>query len=556
MIKNSKSRESWVPAQIPPLWPFLIICVAVGSIVSLGSLHWLHNSDTLVPILASLQKWTPFFWEQDRIGMLVPLLTLPIRHPLLNLLAQESIYVSTALAAMFLLARYMLRDGSYALVGTFCAVACLGLVPVTWFFDFTAVTLGGVWLTLGLGGLVLTEAQPGIPTSWWRWSIALALLVLAHWVYSATALLLGPLVVARFLICGQQSEAPDAHTDDDRRSTWASILMTWTRRILRTEAVGQLVLLGVGFGMGVLFLRLSTRHAAMHTNLKSLPAAQWSSTWRQLWNNQWSSLAPHHWPYFLFGTAFAGLVSLGHPARRRQAALASRAGIAVAIAAIVYFLFMGTRRWMVLNSCCPRYTHPSVFLLQGALAIFATGQLTSGIRDRLNRHPYVVAAVGLLLAALINFHSPSVKKVHSDLALVFGLGGRTGDVLAAHCTHVAGDYWKVWPTVFHANLMLREQGESRTVWGITLRGEPTHRKWQRMPLEKLRIAVPLDDTKEADFWLQAFNLPAMVVVEKRSTIYVLRPAAVVFAEEQQKFKFDYPDQKFEKAVAREAEPTR
>ncbi len=92
--------------------------MVVGWVVSLGALHKFHCSDTLVPILVSLQKWTPFFWEQDRIGMLVPLLTLPLRHPLLNLLAQGAIYVSTVLAAIYLLARYMLRDGSYGLAGT------------------------------------------------------------------------------------------------------------------------------------------------------------------------------------------------------------------------------------------------------------------------------------------------------------------------------------------------------------------------------------------------------------------------------------------------------
>jgi hypothetical protein len=295
-----------------------------------------------------------------------------------------------------------------------------------------------------------------------------------------------------------------------------------------------LLLLGVGFGLGILFLRLSTKHSVIRTDLSSLPIAQWPSTWRQLWINQWRSLAPHHWPYFLFGTAFASLVSVIHPAWRRQVSVAWRAAMALGIAATVYFLFLGTRQWMVLNDCCSRYTHPSVFLLQGALAILAAGPLTPAIMDRLNRRPYVVAAIGLLLAALINFHSPSIRKVHDDLTHTYGLGGRTNDVLATHCTHVAGDYWKVWPSVFHANLILREQGETRTVWGIALRGEPTHTQWQHMPLDELRIAVPLGDRKEAEKWLAWFHLPPMVVVERRSTIYVLRPAEVVSREKQQK----------------------
>src|SRR5436190_8114240 len=136
-------QSSFASTRTPPIWPFLVTCAVAGSVVSLGALHRSHISDTLVPVLVSLQKWTPFFWEQDRIGMLVPLLTLPLRNPLANLLAQEAIYVSTALAAMFLLPRYMLRDGSYALAGTLSAVACLVLAPPGWFFGFTAFTFYG-----------------------------------------------------------------------------------------------------------------------------------------------------------------------------------------------------------------------------------------------------------------------------------------------------------------------------------------------------------------------------------------------------------------------------
>jgi hypothetical protein len=428
----------------------------------------------------------------------------------------------------------MLRDGSYGLAGTLSAVAFLGLAPAGWIFNISAATFYGVWLALGLGGLVVADRRPDKLTAWWRWLIALGLLILAHWVYLTTALLLGPLVVARFLVCGPGSKAPVAPGDNGPPSTWASMFVRNIRKVLTSELGGQLLLLGVAFAFGYLFYRLETRHLLGHTDLDSLPIAQWPSIWRQLWKNQWAELAPHHWPYFLFGAAFAGLVQLSVPAMRRQAAVAWRAAIAVVIAATVYFLFVGTRQWVLMNCCCARYVYPSLFVFQEAFAIFAVGPLLPTIRNRLSRRIYVPAAVGLLLAALINFHSPSIKKARDDLNQTYGLGGRTADVLAAHCTHVAGDYWKVWPSVFHANLTLREQGESRTVWGITLRAEPTRAQWKHMPLDELRIAVPLDDKGEADTWLRWYRLPPMVVVEKRTTIYVLRPAEVVLREEQQK----------------------
>lgn len=543
---NHMFQTSFASTRTPALWPYLVLCAGVGLVVSLGAFHQGHIADTLLPILVSLQKWTPYFWEQDRIGMLVPLLTLPIRHPLLNLLVQEAIYVSAALAAMYLLPRYMLPERNYALAGTLSAAAFLGLAPEGWFFGFTAFTFYGVWLALGLGALVLVDGRPGTPILGWRWLMALGLLVLAHWVYSATALLLGPLVVARFLVGRKGTKPADAQGDRPTviggRTSW-----TWIRRVFRTEFGSQLLLLCLGFGLSFLFIRLATRHIPSHTDSSALPAAQWSNTWGQLLKKGWSCLAPYHWPCFLLGTAFAGLVQLGVSARRRQAGVAWRAAIAVSTAAIVYLLFMGTRRWVVLNSYNPRYMYPSYFLFQGALAILAAGQLPLAISHRFSKQAYLLATAGLLIAALTSFHFPSVKKVRDDLDRT--IGTRTADILAARCTHVAGSYWKVWPAVFHANLVLRDLGETRTIWGITFRGEPTRTQWKHMPLENIRVAVPVDDKDaaaywlqafhlkaddkdEAEFWLQAFHLPPMVVVERRSTIYVLRPAAVVLSEQQ------------------------
>ena len=42
-----------------------------------------------MPVLVSLQRWTPFYWDQERYGMLIPALALPVRDPLLNLLLQR-----------------------------------------------------------------------------------------------------------------------------------------------------------------------------------------------------------------------------------------------------------------------------------------------------------------------------------------------------------------------------------------------------------------------------------------------------------------------------------
>jgi hypothetical protein len=43
---------------------------------------------------------------------------------------------------------------------------------------------------------------------------------------------------------------------------------------------------------------------------------------------------------------------------------------------------------------------------------------------------------------------------------------------------VAGDYWRLWPVVFKANLILYERGESRRVWGLGCRAGPTRHRWE------------------------------------------------------------------------------
>jgi hypothetical protein len=163
----------------PRLWPFLLACGAAAVWIDFGAFHQFHTSDSLLPILVSLQRWTPFFWRQDRVGMLVPLVALPVRHPLGNLLFQDAIYIFSGLAAFFLLARYLLRDETYALARMVSATAFIALAPPAYIFDFFANTFYGVWLALGLGGLVILEPDANGQISWVRRACALILLILA-----------------------------------------------------------------------------------------------------------------------------------------------------------------------------------------------------------------------------------------------------------------------------------------------------------------------------------------------------------------------------------------
>src|SRR5262249_19684451 len=85
-------------------------CAAAAVVADLCHFHRSHYSDSLVPILTSLYHWTPFYWDQNRFGMLIPLLALPFRNPLWNLLFQSGLTLFAGFAGLVLLVRYVATD--------------------------------------------------------------------------------------------------------------------------------------------------------------------------------------------------------------------------------------------------------------------------------------------------------------------------------------------------------------------------------------------------------------------------------------------------------------
>jgi len=461
--------------------------------------------------------------------MLVPLIALPFKNPLINLLVQAFFYVFSYLAATFLLARYMLRDASYPLVGALSAAAFMSLAPACYRFEFFVITFYGLWLALGLGALLLLELSPTSHVSLRHIMFAIVFIILAHWVFIGTALVLGPLVIFRHLFCGTGQQGPHpqpdatAHLQPRRRLVWVANTLS--------SAIGmELLLLAAGSVAGFMLMRLAPV-SLQAAYAGTLPLGQWGPTCWQLLRNAWDALAPHSWPYFLAGSAAVGLLHLAVPALRRQAGPSLRAALALAAAGLVWWLFLGTRKWTVVNFCVHRYTLPAVFLLQAGLIIMAVGPLAAGLGKRGLRIGRAFAVAILLLSIFAGYRLPSLSRVRTTLDRE--LGGRTADILESRCDYVAGDYWKVWPAVFHANLVLYERKERKTIWGVTYRSTATQHLWPQVPLQDLRVAIPVGEEERAPEFLATFRFPPLVVVENRPTVQVLMPQAVVLRAGQQ-----------------------
>jgi hypothetical protein len=511
------------------------VCGLAAFALVLGRFQQSQCADSLIPVLASLQHWTPFFWGQDRIGMLVPLLASPLTNPLLNLVVQNSVYVFGLLAAFLLLPRYLRTGGSSLLVGLVSIIAFLTLAPVQLCFDFTATTFYGVWLALGLGALVLAaEARAGWP--WARLILALVLLILAHWVYAGAALVLAPLVLIRCFTA---------------RPAERGSFSTGQFCLFRSDTSVSLLLLAVGFRAGRSFMHWAPEvYPYGRTKLDWLPLANWPGVWCRLAVNSWKAQVPYHWPYFLGATAAFGLCLVMIPAVRPRALSAWRTAAAIVAVALLYVLFLGTQKWIDVNACNYRYTLPAVFLVQGAIVMAGTAPAIEAMSRRLRRGLTLLAAFAIPLVAT-GGDVPSVQDLR--VLLDRSLGTCTQDVISARCTHIAGNYWQVWPAVYHTNLVLRDKGESRMVWGLSGRCEPSRFIWEKLPFGEWRIAVPVNQGSDAAAVAAYFHfppseqcraypelpghterlfaylrLPPLVVVEKLPTIWVVcpRPASM------------------------------
>src|SRR5687768_4898394 len=98
-------------------WAAALMAAVVALWMDLSPIHRYHTSDSLIPVLSSLYQWTPFFWQQNRFGSLLPLFGLPLDAPFSNLLFQVGLRLFAVAATFFLLARAVVPRPYWPAVG-------------------------------------------------------------------------------------------------------------------------------------------------------------------------------------------------------------------------------------------------------------------------------------------------------------------------------------------------------------------------------------------------------------------------------------------------------
>jgi hypothetical protein len=96
----------------------------------------------------------------------------------------------------------------------------------------------------------------------------------------------------------------------------------------------------------------------------------------------------------------------------------------------------------------------------------------------------------LLVVVIVGYGTPSLGRIERRLNDRFGV--QTAAVLRSGATVIAGDYWRVWPAVFHANLTLARARAHSRVFGLAYRSEETDPLWKTAGRQVLIAASPDD----------------------------------------------------------------
>ena len=179
----------------------VLACLLVSAVwIALGPIHRHHTADSIVMALVSLYRWTPLYWEQDRLGMFFPLVAAPWRQPLDNLLVQAALTTVAGLASFFLLGVYVLGRRRGLIAGALAALFLVAFCKLDQQFEHLVMLQQNAQaLALGVGGLLLVEQWGQSHRVGWLMAGVVCLLV-THWINPAAAFVLGPLVIVRGLL--------------------------------------------------------------------------------------------------------------------------------------------------------------------------------------------------------------------------------------------------------------------------------------------------------------------------------------------------------------------
>jgi|GEM_PF-1413663 len=473
------------PARPFRVWPYLLINFVAAVWLDFTQFHILQTSDSVVFVLASLYEMRIFFWEQDRVGMLIPLLNSWCGSPYHNLLLQTGAMIFLGLSMPLFLARVLTPHRMAPLAVTLGNAIFLLLAPDRLHENWLLVCNYPSALLFGFCAFGLIDDRP-LGRTWTRRTLCVlgcaALLLIAHWQYFGVVIYLGALIAFRAWL----KSGPGA---TNRPHGWWRMLF---RPLfdLRFLTIAPLIWLALGAISLLMFRVRSGDPIVVNTSSDGIPVTEWVASWRALVATTMALPDTEQYAAILAGVCGAGLLS-AVAIERRVLGHVLRAVLPALLAAAAELLILGTREWTTKNEYHPRYLVAITTTALVSLALVGLVPILGRIPRRFESLAIALAGLMLLGGATARYGRPSNAGVRTLLDERFG--ALTPAVLDSGCEAVGGDYWVVWLAMFHADMTLYERGDSRVIFGVGARCEPMKARWQKYP-DGFRVVMPDDDT--------------------------------------------------------------
>jgi hypothetical protein len=458
---TTRYRSVWLA---PALLFAALLFIAVT--INFSGIQAGHDSDSVLMAFISIDRWTPFYWGDNRYGMPIPLLASFIRDYRWNLLFQTQILTLAALGVVCSMNLFFLHASETPVVARLGA-ACLSM-PVFFVLFRPGSELTRVYLLahpyeISLAICLLATAMVlrvrGHAAV--RLPAALVLAALALWLNYSSIAVLGVLLAVL----------------PARQRTW--------RETLVERAIA---LAGTGFLAAVLRL-----WAAQFPNMGAVvrtPVAEWSRTALRLWEG---TLMHVVYPWVLAGL-LAAAIAAGLLLRRRQW-FETRDLWGFGLTAALFAAAVSVTDWPMRNDYQPRYWTVPLTLVVVAAAAYPARALFEGLRAVIGSKVLTAAIVAMLLvtAGIQAFGFPSARRALEAMDSATGTWFAEAEGLG--CTHLLGNYRMAWNTAFYG----RAHGRNPK-YAITLRSEVVRDEWDRVPASKRKYCVLCSQPSDQLFW--------------------------------------------------------
>jgi hypothetical protein len=424
-----------------------------GIAINLSGIHGRHDADSLLTSLISIERWTPYYWGDNRLGTLLPLLASPVRDFEYNLIVQTQLSVFAALGAVLLFQCFFSTRERGFTVRNLCAAqivvlfAILVLRPTYRVVQVLFLPSHPYFTSLSLSLIAVAVLIFSRWKTYIRYGVAAAALLVSFWVNWTNA----PLIAGFVLLLPAGRER--------------------LRERLKARLPALLLVLGA-FAAMYSYSQLYPRLVVTGF----VPVAQIRETASRMLANAMDGM--------FYANRFAALLllaSIAAAVRWRQQFL--RNMLTFGGAQIILLLCLGfaiaiaSSEWVIRNLYEWRYwTIPVAFVFLIGAA-FLAGCVYDLLR-RITDSEWVTASLCVLLfvAAVVKaFGIPSVEHARTGIERVSSAD--YAKVKQLGCTHMLGDYWIAWSSVFYN----RSHRIQPPLWAVSLRSEETQDLWSATP---------------------------------------------------------------------------